>query len=451
MLLSCLFFLSYSLSKADFYESFESENSMNGWISTKAPDYNGVWYFDNKTKALSMATYATRYAITKKFSNPIILNDKDFIIQFEVEPTTTIDCTGGYLKLYGNKNLNERDVSNQTMYTLMFGPDRCQDSNSIHFIIKHKGIEKSLKIPPHSNLGNKTHLYSLVVRKNNNFETFIDNDKVRIGNFFTDFYPPINIREIPDPADKKPKDWVDDEYIVDETAKKPEDWDEDEPEFIPDPSKIDPPKGWLLNEPKTIQDKNAKKPDDWDEAVFGQWEAPQISNPKCDKAPGCGPYEAPLILNEKYKGKWEPPRYRNPLYRGPWRPRMISNPDYVEDKHPANFGEIWAVGFELWAVTPSLSFRKILIDTNNVDEIVNEMDQKQKKMVQQKNENEEIKFNPVLNFEDLKNIDNKLPFFEDLVNSWSEFYKKDKGMAISMLLTMIITPIFGYYIHRKFF
>ena len=47
-------------------------------------------------KELSIATYTTRYAITKKFSNPIILNDKDFIIQFEVEPTTTIDCTGGY-------------------------------------------------------------------------------------------------------------------------------------------------------------------------------------------------------------------------------------------------------------------------------------------------------------------------------------------------------------------
>jgi hypothetical protein len=30
----------------------------------------------------------------------------------------------------------------------------------------------------------------------------------------------------------------------------------------------------------------------------------EIANPKCDKAPGCGPWSPPKVDNPDYKGKW---------------------------------------------------------------------------------------------------------------------------------------------------
>lgn len=41
-------------------------------------------------------------------------------------------------------------------------------------------------------------------------------------------------KEIDDPEDKKPGDWVDEAQIRDPTAVKPDDWDEDEPFQIVD-------------------------------------------------------------------------------------------------------------------------------------------------------------------------------------------------------------------------
>lgn len=95
--------------------------------------------------------------------------------------------------------------------------------------------------------------------------------------------PPIlPPREIDDPTDVKPDDWVDDEYVVDETAKKPEDWDETSPKFIPDPEDLDPPEGWLTDEPKIIADPQAVKPEEWEDEIHGTWEPgkPQIRSAK---------------------------------------------------------------------------------------------------------------------------------------------------------------------------
>lgn len=47
----------------------------------------------------------------------------------------------------------------------------------------------------------------------------------------------------------------------------------------------------------------------------GEWEAPQIANPKCESAPGCGVWQRPTIDNPNYKGKWKPPMIDNPNYQ----------------------------------------------------------------------------------------------------------------------------------------
>ena len=47
----------------------------------------------------------------------------------------------------------------------------------------------------------------------------------------------------------------------------------------------------------------------------GEWEAPQIPNPACETAPGCGAWKRPMIDNPSYKGKWKPPMIDNPNYQ----------------------------------------------------------------------------------------------------------------------------------------
>lgn len=51
-----------------------------------------------------------------------------------------------------------------------------------------------------------------------------------------------------------------------------------------------------------------------DDEEDGEWEAPQINNPKC-KAVGCGEWKPQIIQNPAYKGKWTPPLIANPKYK----------------------------------------------------------------------------------------------------------------------------------------
>lgn len=47
----------------------------------------------------------------------------------------------------------------------------------------------------------------------------------------------------------------------------------------------------------------------------GEWEAPQVQNPACEAAPGCGTWKRPMMDNPSYRGKWKPPMIDNPNYQ----------------------------------------------------------------------------------------------------------------------------------------
>ena len=59
----------------------------------------------------------------------------------------------------------------------------------------------------------------------------------------------------------------------------------------------------------------AEQPEDWDTEEDGEWEAPQVPNPKCASAPGCGEWTRPMKPNPEYKGKWSAPMIDNPAYK----------------------------------------------------------------------------------------------------------------------------------------
>ena len=61
----------------------------------------------------------------------------------------------------------------------------------------------------------------LVISPDNTYSVTIDNGEPHTGSLLTDFNPPINPpKEIDDPDDKKPSDWVDIKRIADPEATK---------------------------------------------------------------------------------------------------------------------------------------------------------------------------------------------------------------------------------------
>jgi calnexin len=114
-----------------------------------------------------------------------------------------------------------------------------------------------------------------------------------------------------------------------------------------------------------IPDPNATKPDDWDDNEDGEYTAPLIPNPACEKA-GCGVWKAPMIKNPAYKGPWKAPLIKNPLYQGIWKPRKVSNPNYYEisgNIYPT-LPSISGLAVEVWTISPGIVFDNFFVATS---------------------------------------------------------------------------------------
>merc|ERR1712003_580454 len=127
-------------------------------------------------------------------------------------------------------------------------------------------------------------------------------------------------KEIPDPDNKKPEDWVDSSMMDDPEDKKPDDWVEE----------------------KRIVDEEAKKPDDWDDEEDGEWEAPMKDNPA-------------------YKGDWSVKRISNPEYKGIWTAKKIANPEYQDDDKVYKYADFGFLGFDLWQVKGGTIFDNVIV------------------------------------------------------------------------------------------
>ena len=97
-----------------------------------------------------------------------------------------------------------------------------------------------MKLGPRPTIEKLTNLYTLIVQygffpchirertiyatffsPNNTYDVWLDGEPSKTGSLLEDFEPPVNPpREIDDPEDKKPADWVDQEKIPDPDAKK---------------------------------------------------------------------------------------------------------------------------------------------------------------------------------------------------------------------------------------
>merc|ERR1719460_716783 len=258
-------------------------------------------------------------AKTKEFSN----EGKTIVIQYSVKHEQDIDCGGAYLKL---GSFDQAKFEGSSEYNIMFGPDICGSSTKkTHVIFNYKGKNLDKKKEVRCESDTLSHLYTLIVKPDNTYEVQIDTNKVDSGSLSDgwDFLEPKQIR---DPEEKKPADWVDEAEMDDPEDKKPEGYDDI-------PAKISDPK--------------APKPDDWDTESDGEWEAPQIDNPD-------------------FKGPWKVKRIKNPAYKGVWEAKLIDNPKFVDDDKLYSYPKFSTVGIDIWQVKSGTIFDNILI-TDDVD------------------------------------------------------------------------------------
>merc|ERR1712093_748786 len=297
----------------DFSGDWESR-----WVQSKAKDGLGVFkvsagkfYGDAEAgKGLQTSQDAKFYAIsakTKEFSN----EGKTLVIQYSAKFEQDIDCGGGYLKIAPAGAQGEK-FNGDSEYNIMFGPDICGSSTKkTHVIFNYKGKNLDKKKEVRCESDTLSHLYTLIVKPDNTYEVQLDMNKVDSGSLAEgwDFLEPKQIR---DPDEKKPKDWVDEAEIDDPEDKKPDGYDAI---------------------PAKIADPKAKKPDDWDDESDGAWEAPQIDNPE---------------------------------FKGAWKAKRIKNPKYVADDSLYKYENFGSVGIDVWQVKSGTIFDNILI-TDDVD------------------------------------------------------------------------------------
>ncbi|KAG6514329.1 hypothetical protein ZIOFF_024682 [Zingiber officinale] len=356
-----------------FYESFD-ESFEARWTVSEQADYQGTWKHSksdgHEDYGLLVSQQAQKYAIVKELEEPIVLKDGTIVLQFEVRLQNGLECGGAYLKYLRPQEAGwtPKGFNNESPYTIMFGPDKCGSTNKVHFILQHKNpktgkfVEHHLKYPPSVPVDKNSHVYTAILKPDNELKILIDGEEKKKANFLSsdDFEPAlIPPKMIPDPDDKKPEDWDERAKIPDPDAVKPDDWDEEAPMEIEDEEAVKP-EGWLDDEPEDVDDPEATKPEDWDDEEDGEWEAPKVDNPKCEEAPGCGEWKRPVKRNPAYKGKWSAPLIDNPNYKGIWKPQEIDNPEYYELDKP-NFEPIAAIGIEIWTMQDGILFDNILI------------------------------------------------------------------------------------------
>mmetsp|Transcript_810 Transcript_810/g.1200 ORF Transcript_810/g.1200 Transcript_810/m.1200 type:complete len:285 (+) Transcript_810:132-986(+) len=232
-----------------FLENFQG-NDLIGWVESVNDRYDGQeWLHEERKsafvgdKGLIVGKTHKHYGITKKLQKPLDLAAGEVTLQYEVRFHSRLTCSGAYLKFlaeFPGENLEE-----SSPYVVMFGPDFCGEGK-VHVIFRHqnplsgeweeKHFKKSRDAKPI--LDTYSHSYALQLKASDqSIRILIDGDEVVSGSLLEDFEPSFNPpKQIPDPDDKKPEDWVDNEMMPDPEAVKPDDWDEDAPFQIPDPS-----------------------------------------------------------------------------------------------------------------------------------------------------------------------------------------------------------------------
>merc|ERR1712024_28747 len=333
--LACIGYLALVSGKIYFSETFgdgwesrwtvskwkDGEGTQGKWVAS-----TGKWFKDEKEdKGIQTSEDSKFFGISASFDS-FSNEGKDLIIQYQAKYEKDVECGGGYFKV-GPKMNDPTTFGDPTPYNIMFGPDKCGYTKRTHLIFNYKGknVLKKSDLSYKQEGEGTSHLYTMILKPDNTVRVEIDQEKIYEGSIKED-WEVLKPKEISDPDDKKPDDWVDDSMIDDPEDKKPDDWVEE----------------------KRIVDSDAKKPDDWDDEEDGDWEAPMKDNPA-------------------YKGDWNVKRISNPAYKGIWEAKKIANPEYVDDDKVYKYDDFGFLGFDLWQVKGGTIFDNVIVTDDKAE------------------------------------------------------------------------------------
>jgi calnexin len=145
-------------------ESDDTKFADGQWAVTT----NGIVKGITGERGLYVRAAARHHAISAAFSKPLSGDKNDIVIQYEVKLHKQHECGGAYLKLpiaTPGKTFEPTKFKDSTQYAIMFGPDRCGETDKVHFIFRHQNPvskeweEKHLVSPPKIRNDRLTHLY----------------------------------------------------------------------------------------------------------------------------------------------------------------------------------------------------------------------------------------------------------------------------------------------------
>merc|ERR1719273_2287764 len=323
--LACFSSLGLAASKIYFSETFpdgwENRWTVSEWKKSEGTDGKwqaaaGKWFQDEKEDAgIQTAEDSKFFGISAGFDSFSNAN-KELIVQYQAKYEKDVECGGGYLKV-GPKMSDGTTFGDPTPYSIMFGPDKCGYTKRTHLIFTYKGknVLKKSDLSYKQEGEGTSHLYRLGVKPDNTVKVEIDGEKIYEGSLKED-WELLAAKEISDPDDKKPSDWVDDSMMDDPEDQKPDDW---------------------TDEKRIVDDEED-----------GEWEAPMKDNPA-------------------YKGDWYVKRISNPAYKGVWEAKKIANPEYEDDDNLYKYDDFGFIGFDLWQVKGNTIFDNVII-TDDVAE-----------------------------------------------------------------------------------
>merc|ERR1719156_71579 len=197
----------------------ESEGTAGTWKLNA-----GKWFADAEgDKGIQTQEDSKFFGIAASFDS-FSNKGKDLIVQYQAKYEKDVECGGGYLKI-GPKQSDLSAFGDPTVYNIMFGPDKCGSTKRTHLIFQYKGknVLKKSDLPYKQDGEGTSHLYRLVLKPDNTVRVEIDEEKIYEGSIKED-WELLKPKEISDPDDKKPSDWVDEAMMDDPESKKPADW-----------------------------------------------------------------------------------------------------------------------------------------------------------------------------------------------------------------------------------
>jgi calnexin len=163
----------------------------DGEWSVEAPEENGL----TGDLGLVLKSKAKHHGVSVRLERPYEFRTDPFIVQYEIKFQDGQECGGAYIKLLSDSDsLELESLTDKTPYTIMFGPDKCGETDKVHFIFRHQNPKTGEFEEKHSKQTScgeyindkKTHVYTLIVSPDNTYEILIDQEVKTSGSLLSD-------------------------------------------------------------------------------------------------------------------------------------------------------------------------------------------------------------------------------------------------------------------------